>query len=79
MIPQGSFEGCLSEVYFLNGPEVTQPPPLPGGIWTIGWSLGVDPLLGAGAPFPDMLDSEPSNTGEFNGSSAYFSHAQYGR
>lgn len=61
--------------YFLKGPDVTHPPPFPGGrlIWQRSFE-GMHVLLrpGWGAPSPDTLVSLPSRSGDLDGSADHF-------
>jgi len=58
----------------LKGPDLTQPPPGPGGSDTPHMSgEGIQVLLRPAwyAPFPDIDVSEPSKMGDFSGSWAH--------
>jgi hypothetical protein len=69
----------MREVYFANGPFVTQPPPPADGITSYGFakpSVGTPAYL-TGRLLPPMLYSSPLKSEELIGSAAVRSQFQY--
>lgn len=63
-------------MYFLKGPFVTQPPPLPDGRKIVPAPAKL-PLCARKSPLPLREVSEPSNTGERDSLAAFVPQFQY--